>query len=92
MLSKSTKFDYFSKVGEWIPKYFQSVLDVTLRFPAPWEPFLAIFLHIWASRGTQKALSSLQNVVLRPSERVKRSKTHFFGYWPKMKFEAKYHS
>ena len=56
MLSKCAKFDYFSKVGEWIPKYFQSVLDVTLGFSAPWEPFSAIFVHIWASRGTQKIL------------------------------------
>ena len=62
MLSKSTKFDYFSKVGEWVPKYFQSVLDVTLGFPAPWEPFLAIFVHIWASRGTQKALSTVSKM------------------------------
>ena len=35
MLSKCAKFDYFSKVGEWFPKYFQSVLDVTLGLPAP---------------------------------------------------------
>jgi len=57
MLSKCAEFDYFSKVGEWFPKYSQSVLDVTLGFPAPWEPFLAIFEHIWVSRAIRKAPS-----------------------------------
>ena len=58
MLSKCGEFDYFSKVGKWFPEYSQNVLDISLSFLAPWDPFLAIFVHIWGSRGTQKAPST----------------------------------